>query len=213
MRKRATLLVVLAGLAVGVAYIASMISRGFSAREPPSRLEVAIAGAMRSLAMPAGARSRPNPFKPTAEALAQARAHFADHCALCHANNGSGETEIGRNLYPKAPDMRLPATQNKTDGELFYIIRNGIRFTGMPAWGSGHPSEDRESWKLVHFIRRLPDLTPEEIAEMETLNPRSPHEHAEGAGPRGTPVGDAPDRGASRHGHRGEGPGPRPHGR
>ena len=174
MRKRATLLVVLAGLAVGVAYIASMISRGFSAREPPSRLEVAIAGAMRSLAMPAGARSRPNPFKPTAEALAQARAHFADHCALCHANNGSGETEIGRNLYPKAPDMRLPATQNKTDGELFYIIRNGIRLTGMPAWGKeGERSEDEESWKLALFIHHLPRLTPEEEREMNRLNPKS----------------------------------------
>jgi mono/diheme cytochrome c family protein len=160
--------------AAGAAYVASMVSRGFSARERPSRLEVAIAGAMRSLAMPAGARSRPNPFKPTAEALAQARAHFADHCALCHANNGSGETEMGRNLYPKAPDMRLPATQNKTDGELFYVIRNGIRLTGMPAWGKeGGESEDEDSWKLALFIHDLSQLTPEEEREMNRLNPKS----------------------------------------
>jgi len=65
--------------------------------------------------------------------IAEAKAHFADHCAICHANNGSGNTEIGRNLYPKAPDMRLPQTLNLTDGELYYTIHNGIRLTGMPA--------------------------------------------------------------------------------
>ena len=67
--------------------------------------------------------------------------------------------------------MRLPATQNLSDGELFYIIENGVRLTGMPAWGGAGKPE--ESWKLVHFIRHLPDLGPEEKAEMEKLNPRS----------------------------------------
>jgi mono/diheme cytochrome c family protein len=57
--------------------------------------------------------------------MAEARAHFADHCAICHANNGSGNTEIGQNLYPKAPDMRLRQTQNLTDGELYYTTASG----------------------------------------------------------------------------------------
>jgi hypothetical protein len=71
--------------------------------------------------------------------------------------------------------MRKSATQNLSDGELFYIIQNGIRFTGMPAWGdSDHDVED--SWKLVHFIRHLPDVTLEERKRMEKLNPRSPEE-------------------------------------
>ncbi len=43
---------------------------------------------------------------------------------------------MGRNMYPPAPDMRLAETQQMTDGELFYIIQNGVRLTGMPAWGS-----------------------------------------------------------------------------
>ena len=104
------------------------------------------------------------------------KAHFANHCALCHANDGSGRTEIGQNLYPKAPDMRLPGTQQLTDGELFSIIHNGIRLTGMPAWGNADEKADEDSWKLVHFIRRLKDLTPEEIKEMEGMNPKSPAE-------------------------------------
>ena len=173
-------LVVACGL--GAAYV---VRSGFSARDQPSRLEAFVARRVRSLGVPSGARDARNPIPLTSEVLAAARGHFADHCATCHANDGSGQTEIGRNLYPKAPDMRLPETQNLSDGELFYIIHNGIRLTGMPAWGgpdeqAGHvePAEhaDQDSWKLVHFIRHLPALTPEEIAEMEALNPKSPSE-------------------------------------
>ena len=63
-----------------------------------------------------------------------------------------------------------------TDGELFYIIQNGIRFSAMPAWGNGSGHDAEASWKLVHFIRHLPSLTVEEKKEMEKLNPKSPDE-------------------------------------
>jgi hypothetical protein len=72
--------------------------------------------------------------------------------------------------------MRLARTQNLTDGELFWIIENGVRFTGMPAWSTGTADGETASWHLVHFIRRLPKLTPEELEEMESLNPRPPAE-------------------------------------
>src|SRR4030067_346986 len=106
----------------------------------------------------------------------------AARAAIGHANDGSGDTEIGKSLYPKAPDMREPNTQSLSDGELFYIIHNGIRFTGMPAWGSGDPVEDQGSWELVHFIRRLPHLTQDELAEMRTVNPRGRRDVKEGVG-------------------------------
>ena len=155
---------------------ASLIRAGFSARDRPSRLEGFVARRVRSLAIPSSAKSASNPVTLTPDVFVAARAHFADHCASCHANDGSGQTAIGQNLYPKAPDMRLPATQNLTDGELFYIIHNGIRLTGMPAWGAADPHGDEDSWKLVYFIRHLPALTPADIAEMESLNPKSPAE-------------------------------------
>ena len=126
------------------------------------------------MAMPAEAKSRINPIPKTPEVLAEASAHWADHCFSCHANDGSGDTVMGKNLYPPAPDMRLPATQQLTDGELFYIIQNGIRLTGMPAWGSGTSQDEEDSWKLVHFIRHLPEITLEEKKAMEKLNPKSP---------------------------------------
>jgi hypothetical protein len=105
--------------------------------------------------------------------LQESARHFADHCASCHGNNGSGNTEIGRNLYPPAPDMRLAATQDLSDGELYYVIHNGVRWTGMPAWGEPGNDSDLESWKLVFFIRHLPHLTDAEIRGMERFNPRS----------------------------------------
>jgi len=153
-------------------------SRGFSAREQPSAAERWITGWMRAAALPSAAKTQANPVPDTPEVLADARAHWADHCATCHANDGSGDTQMGRNLYPPAPDMRQSGTQQKTDGELFFIIQNGIRLTGMPAWGgSAHDEED--SWKLVRFIRHLPQLTFNEKKAMEKLNPKGPEDRKE----------------------------------
>ena len=108
-------------------------SRGISAKATPGRIETVIARTMRLLAIPRNARDLKNPVAASPEIVAEGMAHYADHCAACHANDGSGETELGLGLYPKPPDMRLPETQSLTDGELFYIIENGVRLTGMPA--------------------------------------------------------------------------------
>lgn len=154
------------------------IWRGFSARDEPSVVEQVLARTVRTLGVPSRVKHMKNPVPNTPENLHEAMAHWADHCAFCHANNGSGDTEVGKNLYPKAPDMRLNTTQNMTDGELYYTINNGIRLTGMPAWGE--PGEaDEDSWKLVYFIRHLPHLTPEEEREMERLNPKGPEDRIE----------------------------------
>ena len=123
--------------------------------------------------MPGIAKSRQSPVPKSAEVLAEAQAHWADHCASCHANNGNGDTEMGRNMYPRAPDMRKEETQKLTDGELFFIIENGIRLTGMPAWGTGSAKSEQASWKLVHFIRHLPQVSDDEERQMQKMNPKS----------------------------------------
>jgi mono/diheme cytochrome c family protein len=164
-------------LATGMVLIRA--SRGFSAREKPTPMETWAAQKSRALAMPAEAKSRTNPVAASAETLADGRAHWADHCFTCHANDGSGDTPLGKNLYPPAPDMRLAATQQLTDGELLYVIQNGIRLTGMPAWGTGTAKDEEDSWKLVHFIRHLPQITVEEKKAMEKMNPKSADELAE----------------------------------
>lgn len=175
-----TLVVAAVVLVIGGAIAYFMIrNRGFSAKERPSAVEEFVARGVRRLAIPANRAHRTNPVPESADAIRAGMEHFADHCATCHANDGSGKTEVGQGLYPKAPDMRLPATQSLSDGELFYIIENGIRLTGMPAWSTGTPDGEEASWRLVHFIRRLPRITPEEIEMMKMLNPKSPDEWRE----------------------------------
>ena len=174
---KAIVLIAIAAVAILLVSAWVIAGRGFSARDEPTAVEAIVARRLRSLATPKDAREAQNPVQATEEVLSEAMAHFADHCAFCHANDGSGDTDVGKGLYPKAPDMRLPDTQNLTDGELYYIIHNGIRLTGMPAFGDDATGEpDLESWKLVHFIRHLPRLTAEELERMEEMNPKSPEE-------------------------------------
>jgi mono/diheme cytochrome c family protein len=146
---------------------------GIDTRTPPGRIENAAGRVVRSTMIPATARRLRNPEPATSENIRSGLEHWADHCASCHANSGAGDTAVGRSLYPPPPDMRQAATQNLTDGELFYIIENGVKLTGMPAWGTGTDESARSSWHLVQFIRRLPSLSEAELAEMEELNPRS----------------------------------------
>ena len=153
-------------LVVGLWFYWSLTTHGFSAREKPSALEAFLARKARVLATPADAKTLKNPVSPTPLAIAEGRDHYADHCAVCHANTGSGKTMMNSGLYPPAPDLRQEETQQLRDGELMYIIKNGIRFTGMPGWGG----EDEDNWKLVLFIRHLPHLTPQELALMTEVN-------------------------------------------
>ena len=96
------LLLVVFGLVAGVlAY--SIGSRGLSTRTSPSAAEGVLARTMRSFATPRAVRAAVNPVERSRPVLDEALSHYADHCAVCHANNGSGETPIGQNLYLRAP--------------------------------------------------------------------------------------------------------------
>ena len=173
------LLLVLAVLVAGGALLfVSTLRHGFSARDEPTAIEAFMARSMRRWSVPRDLADRKNPVPLTPNVMKEARAHYADHCAYCHGNDGKGRTSIGQSLYPRAPDMTLADTQKQSDGALFATIENGIRLTGMPAWGNGTAESAYGSWTLVHFIRHLPKITPEEIAEMEKLNPKSPDELA-----------------------------------
>lgn len=186
MKRGTKFLVAVVVLAILLAAVVSLTHNGLSARAQPSALEAAIAAVMRKLAMPSSARDAKNPVTNTPEVQHDARLHFADHCAICHGNDGSGETALGRGMYPKPPDLRAAQTQERSDGEIFWIIENGVRLTGMPAFGGSSPSagltaptqhgNSEDSWKLVHFIRHLPALTPEERIEMEKYNPKGPED-------------------------------------
>lgn len=161
------------GLLVLLMFVRGM---GITARRDPPAIEKRVARAAWRFLIPGDVRRANNPVPDSPEVLRNGLAHFADHCAICHANNGSGDTAIGRRTYPPAPDLREPASQGLSDGELFYAIEQGIPWTAMPGWTTGTPEGERASWELVRFIRHLPALTPAELEDMERLNPKSPAE-------------------------------------
>jgi mono/diheme cytochrome c family protein len=180
-RRVILIVVVVTAVAAGLGYFLfpRAFSDGFSAREEPSAIEAFVARRVRRLSLPRAAREARNPVAASPEVLNGAMEHFADHCAICHGNDGRGKTLIGKGLYPKPPDMTEAGTQQLTDGELYYVIQNGIRLTGMPAFGEEGANEpDNESWALVYFIRHLPVMTDEEVAEIKAMNPKSPSELA-----------------------------------
>jgi len=146
---------------------------GLSARRDPWPGEGVLAMLARDWALPAPYRTMTNPFEGSSAAVRAGMVHWADHCAVCHGNDGRGNVAMGQSLFPPAPDMRSDVVQGRSDGALFYAIEEGVPWTGMPAWTTGTADGERQSWELVSFIRHLPVLTPEEIEEMEALNPRS----------------------------------------
>lgn len=171
-------------------------SRGsFSASQRPPWLEEELVEGARELAMPRDARARTNPFPFDAPAMNEARDHYAEHCAACHGVDGKGKTVIGRNSYPPAPDLTTSDSQGMSDGEIYYIIYNGVRFSGMPAWGKSH--SEKENWHLVSFIRRLPKLSAEELEQIRKAAPElatgeGEQHHSPGAGQSTGPAARQP---------------------
>ncbi len=205
-KKITILVVILAALAGVVSFVIWLSNRGFSAREKPSWIETILARNARKIATPAGAKELKNPHPVTEASAAEAREHFVEHCSVCHGSTGRGDTLYGRNLYPKVPDLTQADTQQLTDGELFYIISNGVRFTGMPAFGGEDSPES--IWALVSFIRRLPKLTPEEIKQLQEMAEGGKTEMDEkSAAPE--PAGSKEKKTPKPHSH---GPGTKPHG-
>jgi predicted CXXCH cytochrome family protein len=148
--------------------------RGFRAWGTPSAFETGVARSVRDFAIPAKERRRTNPDAGDWISIRRGREDFLARCAVCHDTDAHGRTPIGANLYPRVPDLHLESTQDLTDGEIHYIIENGIQLTGMPAMASAHRESAAESWKLVAYIRTFGSPTQDEIAA-ETKESASAH--------------------------------------
>jgi mono/diheme cytochrome c family protein len=206
-KKIAVLVVILAALAGVISFVIWFRNHGFSAREKPSWIETVLARHARKIATPSGAKELKNPKPVTEASMAEAREHFVEHCSVCHGSAGRGDTLYGRNLYPKVPDLSQADTQQLSDGELFYIISNGVRFTGMPAFGGEDSPES--IWGLVAFIGRLPRLTPEEIKRLQEMAEGGRTETEETKIAQPEPSESKEKRAPKPHTH---GPGAKPHG-
>jgi mono/diheme cytochrome c family protein len=88
--------------------------------------------------------------------------HFADHCAVCHGAPGVPKGEIAEGLYPQPPDLAVTSIRYSA-AELFWIVKHGVKMTGMPAWGD---HTDDELWATVAFIEKLPGMTEQDYAKL-----------------------------------------------
>src|ERR1700686_889788 len=171
---RTFLLTLLVLVVLGAASGLLLIRRGSRATTMPTVWEGVVARTRRGWAVPASERSKKNPVAATSDALQQGRELFLTQCAACHGIDGGGTTPMGLNLYPRVPDLRAGSTQSLSDGEIHYIIDNGVELTGMPAWGNPHQVQNADGWKLVFYIRSLRGLTQQEQAQ-ETQTSSSAH--------------------------------------
>jgi mono/diheme cytochrome c family protein len=178
----AVITIVLLAAAAAVFAFLAVRGGGLAADQEPGRLERAVAARLVRLSIPGDADGQQNPFRADTAVWREARDHYLDHCAVCHGRDGKGKTDIGANMYPPTPDLSGREVQDRSDGALFYIIQNGIRWTGMPAWKGEHETDD--TWKLVSFIRKLPTLTEADLPVEEPAPAGAPqHSHKPGTKP------------------------------
>jgi mono/diheme cytochrome c family protein len=130
--------------------------QGCTGDKHPSQEETTLANAAKDVTIPLEAGNKKNPLPETDEVASQGQEVFLGSCAQCHGADARGDTIVGRNMAPPAMDLTSSHVQHWSDAELFWIIQNGVRLTGMPAW---HPSiSENDTWKLARFIHHLPRL-------------------------------------------------------
>jgi len=152
---------------------------GCTAHQQPSRIETTLANMAKDVVIPMEAEDKKDPLPDSQDVLNQGRELFVQSCAICHGADGRGGPYIGRNMYPPAMDMNSPHVQHWSDADLFWIIQNGVRLTGMPSWESSISETD--TWKLVRFIHGLPRLNAAPPAPVATLQTQEPTQNADAA--------------------------------
>jgi mono/diheme cytochrome c family protein len=149
-----------AGIAAGIAL--SLMAGGFGAfflaprllqHHTASRLEVNLGHNRVVAAIPKRYRRLENPSPQDAATLSRARTNYTNRCSLCHGDNGKGNTDIGRNMFPRAADLTGSFVSGLKDGEIYWIVEKGLSFVGMPAFGD--VISEQERWVVVGYIREL----------------------------------------------------------
>jgi len=157
----------------------ALLLAGCTADQKPSALETALATMAKDVVIPMTAKNRKNPLPLDDKVMREAGEIFGQSCSICHGADGRAETRLGQAMYPPALDLNSPHVQSWDESELFWIIQNGVRLTGMPAWRRILSEED--TWKLVHFIRNLPrwntrNATQETAAAAAKTTPKTEEE-------------------------------------
>lgn len=152
-----------------------------SARSRPSSIESKLANAAKDVVIPFEAEKASNPTPADDHTLAQGQRVYVAHCALCHSNDGHSQNPLGQAMNPPAMDLTSPHVQAWKDQELYWIIANGIRLTGMPGWQGQLSSE--QIWQLTRYVHALPRMTPQRQQALQALLAPPPPPQPKGAPP------------------------------
>lgn len=152
MRSRVAWTIVILVLA---AIVVALMRFNLTALQEPGRLETLVADRGRHfLIHRASRRGIPPPPADLKASIASGSVLYGLECGMCHGPDGHAQTPMGRWMYPRAADLTREEVQRYSDQELFWIVQNGIRLSGMPAFGKVETEE--HIWNLVHYVRTLP---------------------------------------------------------
>ena len=159
--KRWILVVLIALALAAVAVIVGFTQIKLEALEEPGQVETFLATRVKHLLIHRSSREG-IPTAPTnvQASVEEGRKLYATDCSMCHGSDGHSPTDFGRWMYPRASDLTSSLVQNYSDRELFWIVKNGIRLSGMPAFG--RVESDEHIWDLVRYVRTLRGTAPEE---------------------------------------------------
>lgn len=146
-----------------------------AADAPHSALTYTIMETVRSRSIAARARDVRPPVLDDAALVATGAEHYAAMCTECHLSPDKKEdSEIRAGLYPQPPDLTKHVHANPA--EMFWVIKHGIKMSGMPAWGKTH--DDSSIWGLVAFLQKLPDLSLAQYQALAKTGEESQHQHS-----------------------------------
>ena len=144
----------------------------FGADVKPGLIERTIAPWAVDQSMERRAPTDKNPYASDPAAITTGLDHYRENCVMCHGAPDVESAELSKGLNPPAPSL---ANSDMSDGELFWVVKHGIRMTPMPAFGPTH--SDEEIWKIVAFIRHLPKLTAQERDSLRAATSEEEHHH------------------------------------
>ena len=165
-------------VALGLAAVVASGAYNVAASSPPSKLETRIATFALNKSVGKRAPGGKNPFAASPQVLGEGFAHYKENCVSCHGAPGVDASEAAEGLNPPAPDLTLPRVQARPDGEIFWIVSNGIKMTGMPAFSPTHKPD--ECWKVVAFVRHLPQISEDERKALKAGTEEAEHHHKAG---------------------------------
>ena len=151
-----------------------------SAIPDPGKMEHQMANMSLDAAVDKRAPQGPNPVPLNDDVLIDAAKEYEEHCAMCHGSQNPNAMDFGDKLSPRAPNL-LRRGDRDPDGNIYWIIENGIRMTGMPAWKDHMKPE--EMWGIVHLLKNVKNLPPavqtawqQAAMEREHVMPQPPGE-------------------------------------